>query len=81
MFHDSIEQALKKHSEATHVLTTGDNWLEKGHAERTVGKFVAVQDTGKHYVILHNVDNSKRTINYDYDWVIAFTNNETKTNH
>lgn len=71
MFYDSTQQAIDNHPEATHILTTGPNWVEKGHLHRHVGKFVAVRDTGERYVVLHSLDKRTRTIKYTYDWIVA----------
>ncbi len=71
MFYDDAQQAIDKHPEATHILTTGENWLAKGHSLKHLGKFVAVRDTGKIYIILHNLDKRTRSIKYTYDWIVA----------
>ncbi|AUR82278.1 hypothetical protein NVP1022O_66 [Vibrio phage 1.022.O._10N.286.45.A10] len=71
MFYDDAQQAFNNHPEATHILTTCPDWVEKGHSPKHQGKFVAVRDTGEQYIVLHTLDKRTRSIKYTYDWIVA----------
>ena len=71
MYYHSIKDALDANPTATHILTTSDEWIKNGRNPHLDGKFIAVVDDGCRYVVLHNIDTTVRSTQYNSDWIVC----------